>query len=308
MSSTIPDSDKAAINSLLKQVFSVDRYHSIQRLGGLTNHTYKVTLADESSYAIRIPGAGTERMINRTHEKISSQLACTLGIDAPVLYFGDDGSKIAVYIKHAETLSADKLCRPALIKSAADTLRTLHSCGVDTNVPFDVFDMAASYERIIRENNITLYEDYPIIKKQVTDIKCQIDRNAPVALAPCHNDPLCENWILGEDDTLYLIDWEYAGMNDPMWDLADLSIEANYSECQDQLLLTEYLNSSPSKSEFTRFQANKLYLDFLWALWGKTRVPFDGNSMEEYAFNRYTRLKRNLRSFFPTPPHFFTNQ
>ena len=117
-----------------------------------------------------------------------------------------------------------------------------------------------------------------------------------VKKVPCHNDPLCENWIYG-DNQLYLIDWEYAGMNDGMWDLADVSIEADYNDEHDEILLKEYLGKEPSLIERQRFIANKLYLDYLWTLWGKTRVPYDGDEMEEYALNRYIRLKSNLKKF-----------
>ncbi len=86
-------------------------------------------------------------------------------------------------------------------------------------------------------------------------------------------------------------------MNDGMWDLADVSIEANYNDEQDEILLKEYLGKEPSLTERQRFIANKLYLDYLWTLWGKTRVPYDGDEMEEYALNRYIRLKSNLKKF-----------
>ena len=96
---------------------------------------------------------------------------------------------------------------------------------------------------------------------------------------------------------MYLIDWEYAGMNDGMWDLADVSIEAAYEEEHDNILLEAYLKRKPEITDKKRFSANKIYLDFLWTLWGKPRVPFDGESMEEYALERYVRLKENLLAF-----------
>ena len=58
----------------------------------------------------------------------------------------------------------------------------------------------------------------------------------PAALAPCHCDPLAENFI-DTGERVYVVDWEYAGMNDPMWDLGDLSVEAEFGPEQDQVLL-----------------------------------------------------------------------
>ena len=86
-------------------------------------------------------------------------------------------------------------------------------------------------------------------------------------------------------------------MNDAMWDLADISIEATYSKAEDDLLLKEYFCRDYTREEYKNFTANKIYLDYLWTLWGKTRVPYDGEFMENYAKDRYVRLKDNLGVF-----------
>ena len=65
----------------------------------------------------------------------------------------------------------------------------------------------------------------------------------------------------------------------------------------DELLLTEYLGSKPDQNEYKHFLANKIYVDYLWTLWAKTRVPYDGQPMEDWAVERYARLKDNLRLF-----------
>ena len=101
--------DLKKISVLLKTVLHVDSYQSIERLGGLTNHTYHVTLANGGEYVVRIPGDGTEELIVREDEKVSTALACRLGIDAKLLYFGQDGSKVTEYIKGAVTMSKDCL-------------------------------------------------------------------------------------------------------------------------------------------------------------------------------------------------------
>ena len=178
----------------------------------------------------------------------------------------------------------------------ANIFHTLHTSNVDTGVKFEVFEMAKSYEDIISKYNVAMYEDYHDVKAKVMKIKAMVDAASTIQKVPCHNDSLCENWIYGKD-RLYLIDWEYAGMNDGLWDLADVSIEADYSEANDDLLLASYFGRTPTSVEKHRFIANKLYLDYLWTLWGKTRVPFDGQPMEEYALQRYIRLKKNIEIF-----------
>lgn len=293
MISTIPHKDILRIKELLSEVLGVQEYTELLRMGGLTNRTYKVKLCDDRIYVIRLPGEGTEEMINREDEKVSTTLACRLGIDANLLYFGKNGEKVTEYIDGAIMLSPDSLEERDNLEKVAQLLHSLHTCGEDTKVPFDVFDMAGAYERIIRDNHVSLYDDYHAVRASIMEIKQEMDQS-PAPVVPCHNDPLCENWVLDRDGRLFLIDWEYAGMNDAMWDLADVSIEAALSAEQDHILLSAYFGRPPTVGEYKRFGANKLYLDYLWTLWGKTRVPFDGDVMEAYAAERYARLKENL--------------
>lgn len=292
----IIESDIPRILELLKNTVGSSACRSIARMGGLTNHTYHTVLEDGREYVVRIPGDGTEEMINRGDEKVSTALACRLGIDAQMLYFGDDGSKVTEYIPHAMTMSAAAFHDEERVAQAAEIYRRIHSCGEDTGVPFEVFDMAASYEKIIRDLNVSMPGDYEEQKAKIMAIKEQVDREIRPAKVPCHNDPLCENWVLG-DGRLYLIDWEYAGMNDGMWDLSDISIEAGFDQHWDRLLLTAYLGHEPTAAENRHFFANKIYVDYLWTLWAKTRVPFDGQPMEDWANERYQRMLGNLAVF-----------
>lgn len=282
--------DIPKVKALLQSVLQVEDYADIARMGGLTNHTYHVTLADGGEYVVRIPGEGTEELIVRDDELISTKLACDIGIDAPLLHFGKDGSKVTGYIPHAITMSADTIGSDKHLDQVADILVKLHSCGQDTGVPFEVFDMAAGYEKIIEDKQVPMFETYAAVKADVMAIKAEVDVAIPAKKVPCHNDPLCENWVEG-DGRMYLIDWEYAGMNDGMWDVADVSIEAGLNAAQDAHLLAAYLKHEPSLLEKKHFLASKIYVDFLWTLWAKARVPYDGQPMEDWAVERYTRLK-----------------
>ncbi len=292
----ITNKDLPQIAQLMQDVLNVDNYKSIERMGGLTNHTYHVTLENGQEYVVRIPGEGTEEMIVRSDEMISTKLACDLGVDAQLLHFGEDGSKVTEFISNAITMNSASLHESKHIKQVAEIFKKMHGCGVDTGVPFEVFDMAAGYEDIIYEKNVPMFDDYDENKKKVMDIKAQIDAEIQAPKVPCHNDPLCENWVEG-DGRMYLIDWEYAGMNDGMWDVADVSIEAGFDEEHDRLLLSEYLGKEPGIKEMKHFLASKIYVDYLWTLWAKARVPYDGQPMEDWAVERYARMKMNIKAF-----------
>lgn len=296
MARAIIEQDLERVAGLVKQVLHADGFKQIERMGGLTNHTYHVTLEDGSEYVVRIPGEGTEELIVRRDEQVSTELACRLGVDADLLYFGSDGSKVSRYIPNAITMNAELLGQEAHLCQVAELLRKLHTCGENTNVPFEVFDMAANYENIISNMNVPMFHDYQEKKQQVMDIKAYLDSVLDIAKVPCHNDPLCENWVEG-NGRMYLIDWEYAGMNDGMWDVADVSIEAGFTEAQDRFLLTKYLGKEPGTIDMEHFLANKIYVDYLWTLWAKARVPYDGQPMEDWAAERYARLEENIKLF-----------
>lgn len=119
-------------------------------------------------------------------------------------------------------MSPESMGQESSIKEAARAFKKLHNCGVDTGVRFDVFDMACCLEIYI-ENNVELYSDYKEIKAAVTNIKCGLDKESNSPTVPCHNDPLFK--LDRQPWAPVFMDWEYSGMNDGMWDLADVSIE-----------------------------------------------------------------------------------
>jgi len=293
----IEEADIPKLRDLMKIVFADEAWIDIQRLGGMTNHSYKITRNDGQEYLARIPGEGTEEMINRCDERKSTELACKLGIDSELLYFGDDGRKVMKFISNPQIMNEDVMKKSVNLRQAAAIFRKLHTCGVDTGVKFEVFEMASLYERLIREGGVPFYDDYDQVKQFVMNVKNEIDNMGISNKVPCHNDSLMGNWVLDDKGKLYLIDWEYSGMNDAMWDLSCLSIEADYSESNDKELLNSYYDRKPTKEEKKMFIAAKLYVDYLWTLWGLTRVPFDGQFMQEYADTRYNRLKSNIMAY-----------
>ena len=289
--------DLPKLKDLMASVFGDGEWQSIARLGGMTNHSYKITRTDGMEYLVRIPGEGTEEMINRLDERKSTELACELKIDSELLYFGDDGRKVMKFIHDPQPMNEEVMRRKENLLQAAEIFHRLHTCGVDTGVRFEVFEMAALYERIIREGGVAFYADYEAVKQTVMEIKAAVDQGGEAPRVPCHNDSLMGNWVLDGDGKLYLIDWEYSGMNEAMWDLSCLSIEADYTPENDDQLLAAYYSRPATVEEKKRFIAAKLYVDYLWTLWGLTRVPFDGDFMQEYADNRYARLKRNIEAY-----------
>ena len=288
--------DLIEIRKIIKAQFGYDDECIIEQLGGMTNRTYKVSIPNMGKFVFRIPGEGTDEIISRKEEEMSTILAQNLDIDAPMIFWRNDGFKINIYIEDAKTMNARLMKDHFRIREAARILHKLHNCGINTNVKFDILYTAQKYENLIKTYQIPFFPEYDFYKSKVLHVKQDIDKNQGNTDVPCHNDPLCENWIEG-NGRLYLIDWEYAGMNDAMWDLADLSIEAAFEYSEEKILLEEYFNNQITLAQMQRFDANKIFVDYLWTLWGKTRVITEGVKMDEYSCIRYERLKKHIISY-----------
>ena len=265
---------------------------NISPIGGMTNKNYKFVL-DKESYVLRVPGNGTSKMISRTDEIKNAAFAHEIGVDAELIYFNEEsGVKISKFIENAQTLSPEGAKNPYTMKKICNILNLLHQCGRKMENEFNVYEKINEYECLVDELQGEYYEDYKQVKQQVLqleDLITQLD----VELVPCHNDTLAENFIKDEEDNYYLIDWEYAGMNDPMWDVAAHCLENDFNEDEEEIFLKTYFNSVPNESYKIRVLINKIFQDFLWSLWTKVKEA-SGDDFGTYGIERYNRAKQNL--------------
>jgi thiamine kinase-like enzyme len=137
---------------------------------------------------------------------------------------------------------------------------------------------------------------YHAVVAEAETIRAALARD-PVPLVPCHCDPLCENFLdLG--DRMWIVDWEYSGMNDPMWDLGDLSVEAAFDAAQDAELLAAYFDGPPAPRDRARMAMYKAMCDLLWTLWGLIQLA-NANPADDfraYADGRFARCRTLMAS------------
>jgi thiamine kinase-like enzyme len=215
----------------------------------------------------------------------------------PVLHFAvADGTLLARYIDDSLTMSEAAFKDLARVERAARAFRRMHRFGEPFAGRFDVFAQIDEYLALLRRNDAKIPDGYEALQKEA-DAARAVLRERPAALAPCHNDPLAENF-LDAPDRMWLVDWEYAGMNDPMWDLGDLSVEAGFGPEQDEALLRAYFEGAPPAGQRGRMVLAKGLCDLVWTLWGLLQVMND-NPAEDfwaYSINRFERCKRLLAS------------
>ena len=252
---------KEMISKLLD--INLDEINSIDPVGGMTNKNFKVNISNKD-YILRIPGNGTEEMISRFSEKYNSIIANKLEIDTDILYFNEEnGLKISKYINNAETINPSTAKREDNMKLITDILRKLHNSDAKFNNEFDVFNKIEEYEILLKENNGNNFDDYLVVKEKITSLN-EIIKQIGIEAVPCHNDTVPENFVK-DNEKLYLIDWEYSGMNDPMWDLAAHCLECEFSEDEEELFLNLYFEGNVEEKYRKKILIYKICQDFYGA-------------------------------------------
>ncbi len=269
----------------------------LTRLGGLTNVVHRVDLP-EGALIVRIPGKGTEAYIDRSVELHNARAAARAGVSAEVIW-GDaeSGVMISRCVENIVTMTPDLfLEREGAARRAALAFRQLHQSGETFEFRFELFSMIDEYLKVLSEKDSDLPDGYHEIVKAAQPVKTVLSDNES-ALAPCHCDPLCENF-LDDGSRMWIVDWEYSGMNDPMWDLGDLSVEAGFTADQDREMMAAYFDGQASAADFGRMVVYKAMCDLLWTLWGLIQHA-DNNPAEDfwaYSVNRFERCKTLMRS------------
>jgi thiamine kinase-like enzyme len=260
----------------------------LERLGGLTNLVYRA-----GDLCLRIPGKGTEEYINRANEAVAAREAARAGVSPEVLH-ADAGTGVLVtrFLDGAETMSPEKFkTRPGSPARAGEAFRKLHSSGAVFPFRFELFSMIDDYLKVLSTKDVALPEGYHDVVREADGVRAALAVH-PAPLVACHCDPLCENF-LDTGDRMWIVDWEYSGMNDPLWDLGDLSVEGKFDDAQDEELMLAYFGREPKPAERGRVVIYKAMCDLLWTLWGLIQLA-NNNPVDDfraYADGRFARCR-----------------
>jgi thiamine kinase-like enzyme len=199
---------------------------------------------------------------------------------------------LARYLDGCVTMS------PELFKSragaparAAEVLKRMHTCGREFRFRFELFAMIDEYLGLLAKLEAPLPDGYHEVVKEAGAVRQALDAN-PTTLAPCHCDPLSENF-LDDGARMWVVDWEYSGMNDPIWDLGDVSVEAGFDADQDREMMAAYCGGEPPAAVYGRMVIYKAMCDLLWTLWGLIQFA-NKNPVDDfwaYSVNRFERCK-----------------
>ena len=258
-------SDNAAMK-LVAEVFKVpeSRIQDIRCLkSGMTNKSFLFRVGEHSCIC-RIPGPGTELLINRKQEKQVYDAVACLGITEHVIYMNErTGYKIAEYYEGARNADASDWSD---MDRCMEMVRRLHGSGITVGHDFDIRERIDFYEKLCSSHGGNLFEDYQEVREWMDWLMdCMDAMDRPKCLS--HIDANVDNFLFLKDGGVKLLDWEYAGMCDPIMDVSMCAIYSYYDEADMEKLLASYLQREPTKDEYFAVYAYAALGGFLWSLW-----------------------------------------
>ena len=229
--------------------------------GGLTNRNYKVT-TDRASYVVRVSTRGTDLLaIDRDEEYRNSVRAAEAGVGAPVVDFRPgDGILVVGYLPGATLTDAGVA---ANLDRIARSCRRLHAGRRFVN-DFDMVATQARYLGIVQSSGFRLPAGYLAHAARFQAMSAALAVRAE-ATVPCHNDLLAANFI-DDGAQIWLIDYEYAGNNEPSFELGNMWSECHLDLDQLAALITAYYGR-PLRNKIARARLQGLMSKYGWTLW-----------------------------------------
>lgn len=260
---------------------------------GMTNRSFLFECRGEK-YIMRIPGEGTDRLINRRNEARVYEMIRNRHICDDIIYINpENGYKITKFLSHA------RACDPKNmedVQKCMEKLRTFHEMKLCVEHRFDLFGQIEFYEKL-REGKPSAYRDYEKTKENVLSLKNYIDQQQKEEVLT-HIDAVPDNFLFAADsegnEEIRLIDWEYAGMQDPHVDLAMFSIYSFYGREEIDRLIDIYFENHCAEEVRTKIYCYVAVCGFLWSNWCEYKRNL-GVDFGEYSLRQYRYAKEYFK-------------
>ena len=253
--------------------------------GGITNHNFRVDV-DGERLVLRIAGADTELLgIDREAERAAAEAAAQVGVGPEVVDFVE-GCLVTRFVD-GRPIPVEEMRRPGCLRETAALLRRVHE-GPPYPVRFDAFRVVEAYRETALEHGVELPPEYAAAKQRADEIERTLGERPQ---QPCHNDLLNANFIRSADG-IRIVDWEYAGMGDQFFDLANFSINHELDDEQNETLLEAYFGEVTDEHR-RHLRLMRFMSDFREAMWGVvqqgiSKLDFD---YVDYAQKHFRRLE-----------------
>ena len=261
--------------------------------GGITNRNFRVD-CDGRAYVLRIGGKDTHLLgIDRRAEYRAATVAASLGVGPEVVAFVEPEGYLVTRFVEGSPAPPEEIRRPEVLREATGLVRRVHE-GPRIPARFDSFRVVEAYRASAVTHGLVVPASYEAAKAVADRIEAALGRRREV---PCHNDLLNANFIRTPDEGIRIVDWEYAGMGDRFFDLANFAVNHEFSAEDEERLLDAYFGEA-SAAEAAHLQLMKFMSDFREAMWGVVQqgiseLDFD---FADYAGRHFARLERTAES------------
>lgn len=236
---------------------------------GLTNVSFKFTV-NRIEYVYRHPGGTAGNLIDRRTEITAQMAAKSIDIDKSVIYMDPTGWKLSYYVQ--DIVKCDFLNNKEQLEKGMDYLRKIHSLNIDGYAKeFDDVEEGKKLMLIASSTKGNLCTEFKNIVNKINKLKRYVDEESEkynIQKVLCHNDVYEPNYIATANGDMYLIDWEYAGLNDPANDIACIICRYDYSFEQGEYLLKSYYGRDLTELEHRHCIAYIALCSFYWFCWG----------------------------------------
>ena len=251
---------------------------------GMTNDSFIFSINNER-YIIRVPGVNTEKIINRYQEYDVYQAIKDEEFVEPVVYIDrDKGYKISKFIENSHTVNPKDWNE---ISACLKRLRDFHSQSHRVEHYFDVFEHINYYESLMP--NASIYEDYGNTKKNIESLESIIE-NLVKEWTLCHIDAVCDNFLVTENQDVYLIDFEYAAMQDPDLDLAMFIVYSLFDRQEIDRIIDIYFENQVTPLKRYKIYSYIAMVGLLWSNWCEAKQDEDLLN-SSYAKQQYNYAK-----------------
>lgn len=257
---------------------------------GMTNRSFLFTCRGKQ-YIMRIPGEGTDRLIDRRQEAAVYGAIRDLSLCDDVYYIDPaNGYKITAFLENARVCDPEN---PNDVRRCMAFLRKFHERRLHVGHSFDIFGQIEFYEQLWK-GNPSVYADYRRTKEQILSLRPYIEAHAGEKVLT-HIDAVPDNFLLTGDD-IRLIDWEYAGEQDPHVDIAMFAIYALYDRAQIDALIDAYFPEGCPGETRLKIYCYVAACGLLWSNWCEYKRQL-GVEFGEYSLRQYRYAKDFYRIF-----------
>jgi len=266
--------------------------------GGITNLNYKIE-CDHKAYVIRITGANTDKLgIRRDVEHQANREAGLLGVAPEVDYFIEPEGYLVTRFVNGKHIPPEEIIKPANIRRVARKLRLFHTRAPQLDGEFNVFRRVEWLIGVSKSNNCKFPFDFDWIMSKMHECEQALLKD-PYVPTPCHDDLLNLNWldeeVPGEIGEIRLLDWEYAGMGDIFFDLANFCHHHRTTDDLVRYFLQEYFGEVTPKN-FARLKLMWPMSEIHESMWGTTQTGIStlDEDFQGYADLWFGRVRQHI--------------